>query len=264
VIRYGQKWYPKGYENEAKKAETLPGGNPEEVSVPMPPAETEAAGRHIIEETLASRRQNYDQPLFSTDIREDESFGKNTFRKVTFQGVIAKALMMGKLTQRYLVAENLKSTDRLDICVSRNGESSQRVKCSSTELDVLCKETAAYLLAGGSSGGYVMVNKTDVSNWGKSEIKNEGNYAGRLSKYFYRETAASPELPIFEVVHFDSNVSKMKVCPEWIRHCGWRLATEEELDGILQEHPECLYFRDDGGREDLSLRKRYEKETQQP
>jgi len=239
LIRYAQLRYPQGYET------------PEEAN----------KGVHRIEKGIRDRRQSYDQVLFSPKVREEDYAGNNTFKKVTFQGILAKALLAGPLEQRYLVAEHVVSKDALGIRISQKNGGEKKTKCSASELDVICKETAAYLLAGGTSAGeYVVVNKTDVSNWGKSEIKNEAGRAGRLIRYFYQKDGDSPELPVFEEISFN-NVSKMKICPEWMEYCGWRLATDTELDAILKEHPDCLYFRDDGGRENMTVRKRYGEET---
>ena len=125
---------------------------------------------------------------------------------------------------------------------------------SSSEQDVVLKMTAAYLLSGGGTEGeWVTVVNKDVSNWGKSEFKDEKNRAGRLSRYFTAE-----KQPLFEKKTIGSNVSKMQISPEWMKQCGWRIVSEEELDKILMKNPECFYLRDNGGRANLSIRERYE------
>jgi len=246
LIRYGQAWYPKGYENETKK-------------------KTEQAcvnNRHLIEQGMMARRQSYEQSLFSSDVLEEEcAAGSNTFKKITFEGILAKALTEGPLRQRYLVARNLTSTEDLGVWIRKNNGEYRKDEYTSTVLDVICKETAAYLLAGGTAGRFVVVNKTDVSNWGKSEIRNEAGKAGMLSRYLCQNGGDSAAVPLFEEISY-RNVCKMKICPEWLERCGWCLASEEELDTILKEHPDCLYFRDDGGRADLTVRKRYSEETE--
>ncbi len=238
LLRYAQYWYPKGYEEDTEDGER----------------------HHRLEKAMAGRRQEYDQPLFSRQLSEEEYGRTNTFRKIGYQGVIAKALEMGELRKRYLAAENVKGTELPGVKVFKE-DGALRGKYSASEMDVICKMTAAYLLAGGGKAGeWVFVNATDISNWGKSEFRNEKGKAGRLSYYFFLLDGQPPseKQPLFEKVMVGQNAAKLRVCPEWMEACGWRLVSEDELDILLEKNPEMLYFRDDGGRADLSIRKRYE------
>ncbi|MBR6012345.1 MAG: hypothetical protein IK062_01010 [Selenomonadaceae bacterium] len=185
---------------------------------------------------LSNKNKNYSKSLFGGLTVQ----GDIPFRAITYDRIIANAILAGKLCRYYLCCdEDLFDANKIlkDARTLRIGDE-----------DMILKMTASYLLQRrNNSQEFIETNDSNIMNWLKSIRKPEN---------FDREsyTLAESGENIFEVNKVwlgKIPVLKVKINPEWTKHF-W-LVEENENTSDLGE----IFFSDSGSCAPLRKGVRY-------
>ena len=181
---------------------------------------------------LSDKNKNFSKNLFGSLT----AAGDIPFRAITYDRIIANALLAGKLRRYYLTCdEELFQTKKI-----LKGSK----KLSATDEDMVLKMTAEYLLQRQyTSQEFTETNDSNIMNWVTGARKPE-NFD--RESYVLAETSEN----IFEVrkVNLSGiNALKIKLNPHWVNH--FRLIEDgtEGTDSILER----IFFSDAGSSEPL-------------
>ena len=159
---------------------------------------------------LPQKNKNYSRNVFD----EFKSNDKNNFRAITYDRIIANALLEGKLRCYYLTCdEELFETEK----IRKDGK-----KLSAKDKDTVLKMTAEYLLQRrNSEQEFIVLNQANMMNW----------FAGEKPDYFSKNSKKSGKIPIegyvlaetkeklFEFNKIEGiNSTKLKLHPELAKH----------------------------------------------
>lgn len=180
-------------------------------------------------EELPKKDATFDRSVFRLTEKE--------FRAITYDRVIANALILGKLRRYYLVC-NFKADD--DVFKS-SGILSKRKKSR----DLVLKLTAFYLLQRRlNDQEWVPFNQMNFMNWLTSATKPEN---WKLDEFTFRVK------PLFERISVTSlKVVKLKVNPIWLEN--FSLAEESKLP----ENFGGIFFSDTAAVAPLAENRRYQ------
>ena len=171
--------------------------------------------------------------------------GDTPFRAITYDKVIANALLAGKLRRYYLVCdEELFQTKKIFKSDKRDK------KLSAKDKDMVLKMTAEYLLQRRyTSQEFVATNNANIINWLSVPEKSE-RLAIKRGNYLLAET----EEKIFEIGDEIEGlgVTKIKLCHEWKKHFSL-VEDDDNLDSKLGR----IFFSDIGSGEFLKENVRY-------
>ena len=214
-------------------------------------------------------RQGYNKKIFDAKMDRSE---KNDFKKITYDKIIADAVVQGPLARYYLVCEKENFSDieyvtitkdkiTKEIKITRSEPFRERKKKkgkyewsvpTKNKADLIMKSVAAFLLeqrfrnTADSYAGPVPINKTDIANWlaGSTGTEAINQFEINGKKLF-----SSEEI---------DNVVAVDIDNEWMKSCGWKVIPENELDQYLSEHQDAVFFSDPGAGEFLQKNVRYE------
>jgi len=177
-------------------------------------------------------KNNYFDSLTSKD--------DNLFRAITYDKIIANALLMGKLRRYYLVCDEEPFMEKK--VLKKDGR-------KFSEEDIVLKMTAEYLLSNRNhKQEFIVTNNADMINWLLSSTKSE-DLSKKRESYILAETNEK----IFETRKVGKNVIKVKVNPEWVRHFRLIEDGSDDLDAKLGR----IFFSDAGSSELLRKNVRY-------
>ena len=212
------------HENELKKIKDAP-------------TQIVASMKAII--VLAGKNKIFSKNLFGSLTGKD----KIPFRAITYDRVIANALLAGKLRRYYLVCdEDLFRAKK----ILKDGK-----KLSATDTDMVLKMTAEYLLKRQhTSQEFTETNNSNIVNWLVGTRKPE-----KFERDSY--VLAESEENIFELRKVNLgkiNALKVKLHPEWTKH--FRLVEDGTFDddSILGR----IFFSDAGSSEPLRKGVKYD------
>lgn len=190
--------------------------------------QTETVNKRL--EELRKKDAAFDRSVFRLTERE--------FRAITYDRVIANALIFGKLRRYYLVC-NFKADD--DVFKS-SGILSKRKK---SRRDLALKLTAFYLLQRRlTAQEWVPFNRMNFMNWLTSATKPEN---WKLDEFKFREK------PLFEKINVTPlKVVKLNVNSNWLEN--FSVAEESELP----ENFGGIFFSDTAAVEPLAENRRYQ------
>ena len=199
-------------------------------------------------ENLGKRKSQFGRSVFS------QSNGTNDYKKLSYEKAIANAYSArGPLKRYYLACTDSQWAQE----ITRKGGK----RLIHDHADRVLKVLAAYMLERSRKTRnddelrYEPVNYTDIAFWAVSRSKLDGSV---LKQYMVSGR------PLFDCISASSgNQAKIKPDREWFNSCGWTLidATYDDkaLEEFLSEHPDAVYFRDNGGAVPLSINQRYVK-----
>ena len=184
--------------------------------------------------TLADRNKNFSKNLFGSL----NAKGDIPFRAITYDKIIANALLAGKLRRYYLVCDSeLFKTKKI-----LKGST----KLLASDKDMILKMTAEYFLQRRyTNQNFIETNDSNMVNWIVGSRKAE-NFC--REKYVLAETGEN----IFEIRKINLggiNAIKIKINPEWTQHFSLLEDTAENLGQI--------FFSDAGSSEPLRENVRY-------
>ena len=207
---------------------------------------------------LSNKKNQFSRGVFTYYPGND-----NDYKAITYESVIANALTMDKLDNYYLI-----------IC--RNPfnnifiKTKKKIKnLNDSQKDFLLKAIAVYLLQKRyTDQSYVYFNKTDLANWtGKRSdsihlenylIKREGNTPeSKSSDKTVKDTNTIDMEPLFDKISVGvegdkeikqgTNVTKLKIDPDWLKAYGFAIIKQCELDRIDKaKYPEFVVYEDEG------------------
>ena len=184
---------------------------------------------------LPEKSRDYSKNIFDGFNFKDD----NHFRAITYDRIIANALLAGKLRCRCLACdEELFATKK----ILKDGK-----KLSAKDKDTILKMTAEYLLQSHISGQkFIVTNKANMMNWlagDKPDYFSKKNNSDKipLERFILAETKEK----IFEIRKVDGiNSIKLKLHPEWTRH--FRL-----IEDGTDSNRGRIFFSDNGTSEPL-------------
>lgn len=151
---------------------------------------------------------------YSRNVFDEFNFkGDNHFRAITYDRIIANALLAGKLRCYYLACdEELFETKK----ILKDGK-----KLSAKDKDTILKMTAEYLLQRRNSNQeFIVTNKANMMNWLAGEkpdyfSKDKKSAKIPLERYVLAETKEK----LFALNKIEGiNSIKLKLHPEWAKH----------------------------------------------
>ena len=162
--------------------------------------------------------------------------GDTPFRAITYDRVIANALLAGKLRCYYLACDEELFETRTILKKDK--------KLSKKDKDMVLKMTAEYLLQRmDSNQEFIVTNDANMMNWLAGEKPN----CSKRENYTFAKTKEE----LFEIIKIEGiNVIKLKLHPEWAKH--FRLIEEGK-----DEKWGRIFFSDNGTSDFL-------KESDQP
>ena len=171
------------------------------------------------------------------------SEGKIPFRAITYDRIIANALLAGKLRRFYLVCdEELFETKKILKGAKR---------LSANNKDMILKMTAEYLLKRRNSPQlFTETNDLNMVNWLAVDKKPEN-----FDREKYRLAVSGENIFDVQKVNLDGiNATKFKLHPDWTKH--FRLV--EDTGDNLEEKLGRIFFSDAGSSEKLKECVRYD------
>lgn len=156
--------------------------------------------------------------------------GDNPFRAITYDRIIANALLAGKLRcYRLACDEELFKTE----IIFKDGK-----KLSAKDKDIILKMTAEYLLQRRNRNQeFIVTNNANMMNW----LAGEKPDCSKRESYAFAGTKEK----LFEIIKIEGiNAIKVKLHPEWARH--FRLI-EDGIDAKWGR----IFFSDNGSSEFL-------------
>ncbi|MBR0261265.1 MAG: hypothetical protein IJQ85_05675 [Selenomonadaceae bacterium] len=175
---------------------------------------------------LPDKDKNFSKNLFgSLDAK-----GDTPFRAITYDRIIANALLAGKLRCYCLACDEELFETRI---ILKKGK-----KLSAKDKDVVLKMTAEYLLQRRNSNQeFIVTNNANMMNW----LAGEKPDCSKRENYAFAKTKEK----LFEIIKIEGiNATKVKLHPEWARH--FRLIE----DGIDEKWGR-IFFSDNGSSEPL-------------
>lgn len=181
-------------------------------------------------EELREKDNAFDRSVFMLNKKE--------FRSITYERVIANALLFGKLRRYYLIC-NFKADD--DVYKYLN----TLAKGNGSKKELVLKVTAFYLLQRRlSDQEWVPFNQMNFMNWLTSATKPEN---WKLDEFKFREK------PLFEKINVTPlKVVKLNVNSSWLEN--FSVAEESELP----ENFGGIFFSDTVAVEPLAENRRYQ------
>ena len=149
---------------------------------------------------LPGRRENFSKNLFG--VLNDK--GDTPFRAITYDKIIANALLAGELRCYRLACDEELFETRI---IHKNGK-----KLSAKDKDMVLKMTAEYLLQRRNSNQeFIVTNNANMMNW----LMGEKPKCSRRENYAFADTKEK----IFESFLIERiNAIKLKLHPEWAKH----------------------------------------------
>ena len=182
-------------------------------------------------EELQDKAEYFDKKIFGTYTAN----GKNDYRLITFERVIANALVLGRLKKFFLVCHR-DPFQSFEIRKFTESKPAGKKLLAANE-DLILKLTAMYLVQKKfSDQKFVPLNNMNLVNWLWKDTKPEDF---DLEQFKFART----EEKIFELRHVGGvNVNKFCVCEEWLKN--FYLAEEFELERT--ENRGRIFFGDSG------------------
>ena len=175
---------------------------------------------------LPDKGKNFSKNLFGGL----DAKGDTPFRAITYDRIIANALLEGKLRCYCLTCdEELFKTE----IILKGGK-----KLSTKDKDIILKMTAEYLLQRRNSDQeFIVTNNANMINW----IAGEKPDCSKRESYTFAETKEK----LFEITKIDGiNTTKVKLAPKWAKH--FRLIEDGSNDKWGR-----IFFSDNGSSEPL-------------
>ena len=187
---------------------------------------------------LPNKNKNFSKNYFDSLTYK----GKNAFRAITYDKVIANALLAGRLRRYYLVCdEELFATERI---LKRDGK-----KILPKDKDMVLKMTAEYLLqCRHTEQRFIVTNNADMTNWLLGSVKSE-DLRPKREQYILSESKEK----VFELSEMIGGINVIKVTlnPEWAKH--FCLIEDESND--FENNRGRIFFSDAGSSEALTEEK---------
>ena len=177
-------------------------------------------------DVLPDKGKNFSKNLFGGL----DAKGDTPFRAITYDRIIANALLEGKLRCYCLACdEELFKT----AIILKGGK-----KLSTKDKDIILKMTAEYLLQRRNSDQeFIVTNNANMINW----LAGEKPDCSKRESYTFAETKEK----LFEITKIDGiNTTKVKLAPKWAKH--FRLI-EDGIDAKWGR----IFFSDNGSSEPL-------------
>ncbi|MBD3878570.1 MAG: hypothetical protein SR1Q5_02640 [Quinella sp. 1Q5] len=181
---------------------------------------------------LSVKNKNFSKNLFGSLNQQ----GDTPFRAITYDRIIANALLAGKLRRYYLVCDDELFRSKKILKGTR--------KLSATDADMVLKMTAEYLLQRRhTSQEFTETNDSNLMNWIVGSRKPE-NFV--RDSYVFADSGAK----IFEVRKVNLggiNALKIKLHPKWTSH----FILAEDGTGDVDSISGRIFFSDAGSSEPL-------------
>ncbi len=180
---------------------------------------------------LRDKAQYFGKGVFGVYVSE----GKNDYRTINYERVIANALLLGKLRRYYLVCAGDPFED-FEIKKFTDAKPMGKKLLAANE-DLILKLTASRLLRGlQSSQQFVPLNSMNLINWLWKDTKPENFELEQFRLVRSKEK-------LFEIRHVGGlKINKVRVNPLWLKNF-W-LAEENELG--KRENQGRIFFSDAG------------------
>lgn len=179
---------------------------------------------------LSLKNKNFSKNLFGSLNQQ----GDTPFRAITYDRIIANALLAGKLRRYYLVCDDELFRAKKILKGTR--------KLSATDADMVLKMTAEYLLQRRhTSQEFTETNDSNLMNWLVGSRKPE-NFA--RDSYVFADSGEK----IFEVLKVNLggiNALKIKLHPKWTSHFILAEDGTGDVDSIFGR----IFFSDAGSSE---------------
>ena len=175
---------------------------------------------------LPDKGKNFSKNLFGGV----DAKGDTPFRAITYDRIIANALLEGKLRcYRLACDQEIFETE----IILKDGK-----KLSAKDKDIILKMTAEYLLQRRNSNQeFIVTNNANMMNW----LAGEKPDCSKRENYTFAETKEK----LFEIIKIERiNITKVKLHPKWAKH--FRLIE----DGIDSKWGR-IFFSDNGSSEPL-------------
>ena len=177
-------------------------------------------------EKLSNKNKQFGKSPLNTNSIE------NNFKEITYEGVIANALTMGRLENYCL------------ICNGNDFETYLQTNSSKIDCDLLCKAIAYYLLQKQFAGQkYVYFNETDLGNW----MSKRGDKL-KFKTFLAKDT----NVALFEKKSLygsdkGKNIVKYKVQEDFLTKFKFAIIKQSEIDKIDRiEYPNLVIYEDEG------------------
>ena len=190
--------------------------------------------------------------IWSRDIYSFSQGNSNSIKGISFESIIADALLKGKLERYYLMSDiNPFMSGMIE---KPKGErykmlpAEPRLEKDKNEKDRILKITAVYLLQKlGLEQEYVFFNKTDTSNW-LTELKQE---LDSKELQCYKLSRIHEDVFLFNTI--GNNIIKLRLHPEWRKH--FKIIKSSEID--KPENKGLIFYGDFGSSQFLQEGKCY-------
>ena len=161
-------------------------------------------------------------------------FEENNFRSITYDRIIANALLRGKLKRYYLLTGQSSPFE---------GVTFEGKKLNKSKSELALKLTAFYLLQSLlSDQKWMTFNKLNFMNWLSAKRSDPDKW--KLEQFFFCADEKPEALfEICTVIVRNAKVAKLRVNQNWI--ANFRLVEEAELNN--PENAGRIFFSDSGG-----------------
>ena len=200
-----------------------------------------------LREALDSLKIKRDKSIY----REYNTGKKNDRNAVLYEHIIAQAMQLGKLKNRYLVCRNFTG-NKSELAAHLTKYASLKPLdlkkiTDRRSFDNILKITAYYLLAEGKrSDGYKRIVVTDFINWLVTDVRMEKMYSKDMCLYKYKQQNLFDKKSAKEK---DTNSDQLvRINSQWLEDMGWCLMTEEELEAARATNSSLKYFYDEGNK----------------
>ena len=207
---------------------------------------SQGKGRSGIKD-ISGKKTQFSQKLFTVKTQKPspgtrKNGSGNNYKKITYERVIADALLLGPLSRYYLICETDELFQRWT--VQKNGKTVRPEKPNGIkDVNLLLLLTAACLLGFPTSGRrFVPFNKVDVNNWHNKGKKED--IANAMKTFRFSEHGAAPFRPIFEKQLIGGNTAKVRLDDLWAQQ--FMIVEESRLRAALQEKPGRIFYSDLG------------------
>ena len=189
-------------------------------------------------ENLENRKKTFAKSLYA-DSYQIANRIPNTIKIITYERIIANALLKGKLEQYYMLCD----IDPFKTNMIRKNKN-PNLKMKESDKDLVLRITALYLLQKAETvQDYVLFNQIDLANW---LLKKANPQKFELEKYKINDYSE----PLFRISTPNSsvdgdkigNTTKIKVHPEWVKR--FKIIKAQDLD--KPENQGQIFFSDPG------------------